>query len=300
MFWLIRIAAVVVFFVLPAVLVGAAWWSFGRGRRGWGTAAIVGAAAVVAVGVDAFWIEPTWLEVREIEIVSAKIDAPVTVALLADIQTDDPGDYERRVLELTADAEPDLILFAGDYVQAPGEARARAKRALNAQLRAVDWSPRLGAYAVGGNNEFGDEDWSSVFDGTGVRVDPGTRRVVDLGPLVLTALPAKESFDTAVEIPATAAFQIALGHAPDYSLGDVGADLMLAGHTHGGQVQLPGVGPLLTFSRVPRAHASGHTELDDGRHLIVSRGIGMERAAAPRLRFRCRPQLVLIRLLPAA
>ena len=93
-------------------------------------------------------------------------------------------------------------------------------------------------------------------------------------------------------------YHIVFGHAPDFALGDVGADLMIAGHTHGGQVQLPLIGPLITLSRVPRSWASGVTRFDDGRILIVSRGVGMERSGALRLRFLCRPELVVIHLRP--
>jgi len=74
--------------------------------------------------------------------------------------------------------------------------------------------------------------------------------------------------------------------------------LSLAGHTHGGQVRLPVLGPVTTLSSVPRRYAAGLSVRPAGGHLFVSRGIGMERENAPRLRFLCRPQLVVIDLLP--
>ena len=49
---------------------------------------------------------------------------------------------------------------------------------------------------------------------------------------------------------------------------------------------------------VPRAWASGVTAIDADTTLIVSRGIGMERADAPRMRFLCRPELVIVDLVP--
>ncbi|MBD1937970.1 hypothetical protein [Microcoleus sp. FACHB-68] len=94
-------------------------------------------------------------------------------------------------------------------------------------------------------------------------------------------------------------FHIVLGHAPDCALGDVDADLLVAGHTHGGQVRLPFVGPVFTRSKIPRSWAAGMTKLTGNRTLIVSRGIGMQRGVAPRVRFLCRPELVIIELLPA-
>ncbi len=55
---------------------------------------------------------------------------------------------------------------------------------------------------------------------------------------------------------------------------------------------------LLTLSRVPRSWTSGMTELPRGGRLLVSRGIGMERSGAPPLRFLCRPELVVVDLVP--
>jgi uncharacterized protein len=89
-----------------------------------------------------------------------------------------------------------------------------------------------------------------------------------------------------------------LGHCPQFAMGNVEADLLLAGHTHGGQVRLPWIGPLTTGCAVPRSWAAGLTELPGGRKLIVSRGTGMERGCAPRIRFLCRPELVVIDLVP--
>jgi hypothetical protein len=71
-------------------------------------------------------------------------------------------------------------------------------------------------------------------------------------------------------------------------------DAIVAGHTHGGQVQIPGFGPLITLTEVPRSWAAGLTELPWGGWLFVSRGVGMERAAAPRLRFWCPPEVALL------
>jgi predicted MPP superfamily phosphohydrolase len=98
-------------------------------------------------------------------------------------------------------------------------------------------------------------------------------------------------------------YPIIMGHAPDFMqsvLRDgLQADaLMVAGHTHGGQVQVPGFGPLITLSGVPRWLAGGGVFRHGETWLCCSRGIGMERSSAPRIRFWCRPQLLLLELAP--
>jgi len=250
------------------------------------------------VAFDAFLIEPTWLEVSHYRLSSKKLMRSVRVVLVADLQTDQCGDYERRVLRLAAGHNPDLLLFAGDYVQCP-DAKSYESIAgeINRCLRQLELTAPIGMFAVQGNVD--GQRWKSVFDHTDVTTVSGTK-TFDRGGLLLTCLGRDDSFRSGLTIKndQTNRFHIVLGHSPNYALGQVQADLLLAGHTHGGQVRLPLVGPLLTLSRVPRSWAAGMTDLPSGAKLLVSRGVGMERGHAPRLRFLCRPQLVVIDLVP--
>lgn len=259
-------------------------------------ASLVIAVIAWGVGLEAFVIEPRWLEVTHLEIQSDKIDEPITIALLADIQTDNAGAWERDVLAQVVAEEPDLIIFAGDYVQHhdPLEYQNTVER-LNIIIREAGLNPPLGIIAARGNVDH--RGWERIFEGTGA-ITPDAREVLDLGPVTVTALSLPESFDGAEVDPVTD-FHIVVGHAPDFALDTPPAELLLAGHTHGGQVRLPFLGPIFTLSRVPRDWAAGVSEVAPGSTLVVSRGIGMERDHAPRLRFLCRPEVVIITLVPA-
>ncbi len=101
------------------------------------------------------------------------------------------------------------------------------------------------------------------------------------------------------EAPGSTDIRILLTHAPDAALllpRDSRVDLVVAGHTHGGQIQLPLVGPLVTFSRVPRDVAGGGLHVLDGTQVYVSRGVGCERGQAPQIRFLCPPEVSLLTL----
>lgn len=71
-------------------------------------------------------------------------------------------------------------------------------------------------------------------------------------------------------------------------------DLVVAGHTHGGQVVVPGFGPLITLSHVPRHIAAGGLHEMDGNRIYVSRGAGSEQGQAPRLRLFCPPEVSIL------
>ncbi len=255
------------------------------------------ALADVLFAVYAFGIEPRWLEVTRYEVVSAKVPRRVRIAVLADLQTDRIGAYEERVLRAVRGLAPDMILLPGDYLHTGSEAEFRELRArLNALLRQEALEAPLGVYAVRGNVDH--QEWERIFEGLPVQTFPSSGHVEVQG-LHVTALSLSDSFRPDLPVGARPGFHIVFGHGPDFALGDVQADLLVAGHTHGGQVRLPWLGPLVTLSRIPRDWAAGRTELSGGRTLIVSRGVGMERGFAPRLRFLCRPELSVIELVPA-
>ncbi len=249
------------------------------------------------IAIDSFLIEPYWLKVTRLEITSPKLDESLTIALLADIQTDSPGEYERDLLEIVNEMNPDLILLAGDYIQVRDpEEYQHQSRVLNQIMRDENLFAKLGIYAVRGNVDW--NSWKEVFTDLDIRLFDETE-AVDLGPIMLTGVGWLDSANPSLQIDGYEKFHIVLGHSPNFSLGKIEGDLLLAGHTHGGQVQLPGIGPLLTISVVPRTWASGLTEIEPGKYLLVSNGIGLERGYAPQMRFLCRPEVILITLKPA-
>lgn len=90
---------------------------------------------------------------------------------------------------------------------------------------------------------------------------------------------------------------LAVMHSPDAApeAAALGYDLILAGHTHGGQVRLPLVGPLVTNSSAPRRIASGLIRLGPAL-LHTSPGLGTSKFAP--FRFLCRPEATLLELVP--
>lgn len=250
----------------------------------------------LGVGAYAFWFEPTNLKLSRHRVISAKLEAPMRLVVLSDLQLERLGAHEKRAIGLALAQEPDVLLLPGDFIHSrPGEPYRALVQELNAYLREVGFGAKLGTIAVGGNVER--EGWERIFSGLPVDCFPSSQSV-EWGGVQFRALAFQDSGWSDLKLAGWEGFQVVVGHKPDFALGEIQADLLVAGHTHGGQVVLPFLGPPITLTQVPRDWASGRTEIAQGQTLIVSRGVGMERGYAPRLRFLCPPEIVVIDLLP--
>jgi predicted MPP superfamily phosphohydrolase len=95
-------------------------------------------------------------------------------------------------------------------------------------------------------------------------------------------------------------FRLAVVHSPDpaFTLAGLGYDLILCGHTHGGQLRIPGVGAVVTNTKgLPRRMARGLHRVGDA-WLHVSAGLGTSKYAP--FRFACRPEACVLELVPRA
>lgn len=276
--------------------------------RGVATLAAVAVLGSPLVCAYATLIEPFWLKIEEATLPAAgmAVDAEsIRVVVLADVQTDRIGDYERDVLAQTNALAPDLILLPGDFLQGFGRRDPELGR------RFVEWLDGLeaqyGVYACLGNVDppelvtplFADagvtllRDAAEVVDVRGTRVAIGGTNYDRRSATDPPFLHAMRDIDADV--------RLLMAHKPDAVLGaspDDQVDLIVSGHTHGGQVVLPGFGPLVTFSHAPHHICAGGLHTHAGQRIYVSRGVGHERGIAPPLRFWCRPELTHLTLTP--
>ncbi len=237
-------------------------------------------------------VEPDWLEVTHHEVALA-VPRPLVLAHVTDLHTVGLGRRERRMVEALAQESPDAIVITGDTLNQAGS--YEQCRPVLERLHAP-----LGVFMVPGNWEVANpmRDLKGFFASCGVRylrnesveLVPGVW-IVGLDDFSL-GLP---KWDVAVAHVPEAATKIVLCHAPGFfkqSRGEFA--LALAGHTHGGQVRIPGFAPLYLPSGCDDYVAGWYEQ--DGARMYVSRGIGM---SGPRFRFLCRPELAILRLVPA-
>lgn len=255
-------------------------------------------------------VEPFAVRVTRVEapILKQRPGRPVRIVLLTDLHVERLTRRERRVLELVGELDPDLVLFGGDLLNLSYVEDARAQADARAFMEQI--SRRHELRVVLGNPTVEARNvvlpfWQSL----GVTPLDATSEALQLqGARVrLYGLPTTQSLTAdakrlasllASHPPAPEEATVLLYHLPDLAGRTPGVDLYLAGHTHGGQIRIPLLGPLFTASSVARRLARGTHRVGDTL-LHTSRGLGMEGAGAPRMRFFCPPEVTLVELTAA-
>jgi uncharacterized protein len=280
----------------------------GRGARLVGALLLLSGLAGEAVYVVARHVEPFRLQVAHERIVSSRLaglERPIRVVLVADVQTETIAAYEREVARRIDAEQADLLLFLGDFISR----RAGDEAGYDAELaRFRDWvaglehKPPLGVFAVNGDCELVPD----ALAGVACTLHDEAVALATAVPIQLVGLSLPVSHrqlrgDLRKTVESFAGFSIVMGHAPDFMLWALHAEtppdaLLVAGHCHGGQIVVPGFGPLVTLSAIPRRLALGELWHRGASWLRVSRGIGVERGNAPPLRLFCPPEIVVLDL----
>lgn len=266
------------------------------------------ACLLLLVGL-ALWALDSRLLIRRYELSCEQIEQPVRLVVLTDYHGCDYGENGEELVEMTADATPDLILLVGDMFSADGDPEEEL-----AMFRAlVEIAP---TYYVTGNHEYWEYDvpaLTTLIGETGVTVlDQNCVTVEAVGQRInLCGVPDPYAMvyagapDTAIQLSRAAeqidseVYTILLAHRPEL-LEDYAAlgkfDLVLSGHAHGGQVRIPGVINGLCAPNqgwFPK-YAGGRYE-QDGMTMLVSRGLSDQvQMGVPRI-FN-RPELLIVDL----
>lgn len=232
----------------------------------------------------AYWTAVSDPVVREARVAVAgwpEGEPGLRLLLLSDVHVggpDMPPARLRRIVARINRLKPDLILVAGDLVTDKRLA-TRYYSHDEAVAPLAGLRPRLATLAVLGNHDH----WRDSAAARGARAAAGIRLLendaVQVGPLAIGGL--DDDFTGRADLPATLAAlrglegpKLVFSHSPD-PFPDLAPDvpLMLAGHTHCGQIAPPLIGPVSTMSRHGRRYACGLVR-EGGRTLIVSSGLG--------------------------
>jgi predicted MPP superfamily phosphohydrolase len=222
--------------------------------------------------------------------VAAPLAEPLTLALIADLHLARRGVLEARMLQIVRAARPDVIVVAGDVTSLDGH------DGLYRDVLSGLAAPR-GVWMVSGNWDY----WAPMTNADAVCASAGVRRLtnqaVEIAPGIWLAgvddaVAGAPDPEAAFRGIPEGAWVIAVFHCP-VTFNDVAGRcaLALAGHTHGGQVRIPGLPPLWMPAGC-HPYVSGWYQCR-GSRMYVSRGL-----AAPGIPVRtfCRPEIALFTL----
>lgn len=275
----------------------------------------------VATLFGAVWaivLERHWFAVRRFSIPCLPVGSePLTILHISDLHFRKGQGLKRRFLRGLSKLEPDYVVSTGDFL---GD--RFAVDSLLAALAPVT-AKRESIFVLGSNDYYSpifksplryfapprrlkhrhgkSNPWPDLVRGL---VDQGwtylSNRVVELDGIDVVGLDDAHIGRAKPEVATTrteSGFRLALAHTPDSArdLLEKGYDLVLCGHTHGGQVRLPFSGPIVTNCDIPRDWARGVQRVGDS-WLHVSAGLGTSKFAP--YRFACRPEVSLLKLTP--
>lgn len=270
--------------------------------------------AIQVMGTAAFirgyFIEPFKLRMTAVMAFTDRLPLgtePIKVLHISDLHVERLTNREARVLELAREARPDLIVISGDYVNLSYNRDPETLRQVQQLLSQL--SAPYGVFATLGSPPVDlRETVVPIFEGLNITLLRHGWQQVNLGNgRNLTVMGMDCSHDLPVDAGRLArlvasapddAPQLLVYHSPELMPEAVEhqIDLYVCGHTHGGQVRLPLIGPLFTSSQLGRRFVMGLYRY--GRTtLYVSRGIGLEGLSAPRVRFLCPPEMTLFTLM---
>lgn len=281
------------------------------------------AGAAVGLGTYALKIEPLLVEATHTELFLKRLPATwdgLSILFLSDPHVWEFGERERRVVEVCAGLErPEVIVWGGDFLGHPRGVVPAVR--LVKEVAAL--FPDTPTFAVWGNAEHKiraeRRAWlEALLAEAGVCTLTNESLPLTLRGETITLAGCDDPYYGHADLEATFAgldperFTWLLAHSPQVAAlaARAGVDLMLSGHTHGGQVRFPLLGPWKTqnpLSRLLDCGAFDHARLtrilgyNPGGDLTtyISRGIGL--AFVPYLpwlapRFACRPEVARITL----
>lgn len=257
----------------------------------------------VLLAIWGFLIEPSRTVIHTVDLqIGNSALIGLRIAALSDIHAGSPHINLNRleeIVELTNQQNPDLTVLLGDYVihdipfgkiilpEVTTEKLSRLKA-------------RCGVYAVLGNhdNAAGSKRLRSAFEKNGIPVLDnelvpircgGSFYLAGISDVWTTTPKVQATLDT---VPADSTV-VMITHNPDiFPTVPRRVPLLIAGHTHGGQVYLPFFGRRVVPSEYGQRFAAGHV-IEEGHHLFVTTGIG---TSIMPFRFLVPPEVALLRI----
>jgi len=262
-------------------------------------------SSVISLFYYSFIFEPNNIQIERINIEIENLPEEfegVKIVHLTDFHSKGFGEREKKTVEIIREINPDFIFITGDFVDHSTEDWDSCQKF----WRELSHQHQGKIFGVLGNHEHWiksldisaiekmlEESGISILNNENIKILRDNNYIyligVDDPDSEKDDLP-KAIIDTEENIP-----KILLAHSPDIidNLQEEKVDLILVGHTHGGQVVIPFIKPFWVPTKNRGKYASGLFEINN-TYLYVNRGVGL--APTLPIRFNCPPEITVIEL----
>ena len=249
----------------------------------------------VLIAVYAFFVEPQLLTVNHYTIKNSALKGTRLVFASDFHIKKNQQNRLKSIVNLINRSYPDIIVLGGDFVNGYDREDNIELAEMSKELSKL--RAPYGVYAVLGNHDrwYGENQVKNVLKHSNIVLLKNENKQIKT--------PAKTIFVAGVDdlVTGTPDVEQALKntkkpvifvtHSPDiFPQIPAGTDIVLAGHTHGGQVVVPFVGPVVVPSEYGNRYAFGKIK-SNGKVMIVTKGLG---TSILRVRFNCLPEIVVV------
>ncbi|BAL80741.1 metallophosphoesterase [Caldisericum exile] len=254
---------------------------------------------ISAIIIYGFFIEPNVIKITNIEYTSSKIEDSLnnfTIVHISDLHIKDYGVKEQFVVKSLITIKPNMVVFTGDFID-----DKKYLETLNQFLSAFRLSYEGPAFAVLGNWDYESSanaiekllnDYNITLlknENTYYTFNSSSFYVIGVDDPIT----GHDDLDSALFRVNLNKFTLVLSHAPDIVTkfsSNLKFDLVLCGHTHGGQIGVPFISKKLAPTTTEYIKGLYNTQFGT---IYVNRGIG---TSVFKFRFLCPPELTVIKL----
>ncbi|PKO07502.1 MAG: hypothetical protein CVU41_02080 [Chloroflexi bacterium HGW-Chloroflexi-3] len=243
--------------------------------------------------------EPSDIKISTIYHNFPNVSSTLNFLHISDIHLEQPGIREIKLIQIVESRKPDFILYTGDFLNLSNiRNQASIENIIGFFNQIHSISP---VYYVSGSPAVDVEDTIKIIEKNlnPIRLNNSNillnleGNLINIIGITCTHHPHLD-MKHLPPLLQEGLLNILLYHSPDliYELSvEERVDLILSGHTHGGQVRLPIIGAIFTGSLYGRKLQKGLYQIHNTL-LYISRGIGLEGLGAPRVRFLCSPEII--------
>jgi Predicted phosphohydrolases len=267
---------------------------------------LIGISILIVLFIIYAWYENNTIVITEMDYANDRVPSEFdgfVIAHISDLHNKEFGNGQKKILKKLKNINPDIIVITGDIID---RRTYNLEIALDFVRGAKDIAP---IYYVSGNHEASSGKYNvisseliklgvNVLDNVMLEIEKEGRKITLAGikdPIFLKSDNITENIDFLEETTYSDEFKILLSHRPELLnvYANYNIDLVFTGHAHGGQINIPFIGPLYAPQQglLPKFVSGSYKE--NNTTMIVSRGLG--NSLLP-FRINNKPEIVVVNL----